>query len=88
MRLRVEDLEHGQRQRIHVAVKKKIEKKGFKNTTKIWAVLNDLMNNGVKVILEMTISILVILILLKMSLWMTDGEVFMFFERVVACLVS
>ncbi|XP_073040442.1 uncharacterized protein [Primulina eburnea] len=52
MRLRVEGLEHGQGRGIHVAVKKEVEKKGFKNSTKIWALVNALKNNGVKVILE------------------------------------
>lgn len=52
MRLRVEGLEDGQGRGIHVAVKKEIEKKGFKNSTKIWAVVNALKNNGIKVILE------------------------------------
>ncbi|KAK6163402.1 hypothetical protein DH2020_000266 [Rehmannia glutinosa] len=35
MRLRVEGLEHGQGRGIHVDVNKEIEKKGFKNRTKL-----------------------------------------------------
>ncbi|KAL0436393.1 UNVERIFIED_CONTAM: hypothetical protein Sradi_0347200 [Sesamum radiatum] len=52
MRLRVEGLEQGQGRGIHVDVNKEIEKKGFKNRTKIWAVVNALKNNGVKLILD------------------------------------
>ncbi|XVE81329.1 hypothetical protein DITRI_Ditri15bG0055200 [Diplodiscus trichospermus] len=52
MRLKVEDLEQGQGRGIHVDVNKEVEKKGFKNKTKVWAVVNALKNNGVKVILE------------------------------------
>ncbi|KAG6431896.1 hypothetical protein SASPL_103468 [Salvia splendens] len=52
MRLRVDGLEHGQGRGIHVNVNKEIEKKGFQNRTKIWAVVNALNNNGVKLILE------------------------------------
>ncbi|EXC31779.1 50S ribosomal protein L18 [Morus notabilis] len=52
MRLRVEGLEQGQGRGIHVDVDKEIEKKGFKNRTKIWAIVNSLKNNGVKLVLE------------------------------------
>ncbi|KAL3652998.1 hypothetical protein CASFOL_002679 [Castilleja foliolosa] len=52
MRLRVEGLEQGQGRGIHVDVNKEIEKKGFKNQTKVWAVVNAMKNNGVKLILE------------------------------------
>lgn len=52
MRLRVEGLEHGQGRGIHVDVNKELEKKGFKNQTKIWAIVNSLKNNGVKLILD------------------------------------
>lgn len=52
MRLRVEGLEHGQGRGIHVNVNKEIEKKGFKNRTKVWAIVNAMKNNGVKLILE------------------------------------
>ncbi|KAL6503817.1 hypothetical protein OROGR_025740 [Orobanche gracilis] len=52
MRLRVEGLEHGQGRGIHVDVSKEIEKKGFQNRTKVWAVVNALKNNGVKLLLE------------------------------------
>ncbi|GAA0173492.1 ribosomal protein [Lithospermum erythrorhizon] len=52
MRLKVEGLEQGQGRGIHVDVNKEIEKKGFKNQTKIWAVVNALKNNGIKLILE------------------------------------
>ncbi|KAL3530520.1 hypothetical protein ACH5RR_009842 [Cinchona calisaya] len=52
MRLRVEGLEQGQGKGIHVNVKKEVEKKGFKNQTKIWALVNALKNNGVKLILD------------------------------------
>ncbi|KAL3838434.1 hypothetical protein ACJIZ3_023025 [Penstemon smallii] len=51
MRLRVEGLEQGQGRGIHVHVNKEIEKKGFKNRTKVWAVVNGLKNNGVNLIL-------------------------------------
>ncbi|XP_010535621.1 PREDICTED: uncharacterized protein LOC104810873 [Tarenaya hassleriana] len=52
MRLRVEGLQDGQGRGIHVDVNKEIEKKGFKNRTKVWAVVNSMRNNGVKLILE------------------------------------
>ncbi|KAL7153939.1 hypothetical protein ABFS83_04G201000 [Erythranthe nasuta] len=52
MRLRVEGLEQGQGRGIHVDVNKEIEKKGFKNRTKIWAIVNALKSNGIKLILE------------------------------------
>ncbi|KAK2990927.1 hypothetical protein RJ640_021902 [Escallonia rubra] len=52
MRLKVEGLEQGQDRGIHVNINKEIEKKGFKNQTKVWAVVNALKNNGVKLILD------------------------------------
>ncbi|KAL7198254.1 hypothetical protein ACSBR2_020706 [Camellia fascicularis] len=52
MRLKVEGLEWGQERGIHVNVNKEIEKKGFKNRTKVWAIVNALKNNGVKLILD------------------------------------
>ncbi|EPS64898.1 hypothetical protein M569_09881, partial [Genlisea aurea] len=52
MRLRVEGLENGQGRGIHVDVAKEIDKKGFKNRTKVWSVINALKNNGIKLILE------------------------------------
>lgn len=52
MRLKVEGLEKGQERGIHIDVNKEIEKKGFKNQTKIWAIVNSLKNNGVKLILD------------------------------------
>ncbi|PWA50370.1 Ribosomal protein L18/L5 [Artemisia annua] len=52
MRLKVEGLESGQQRGIHVDVNKALEKKDFKNCTKVWAVINSLKNNGVKLILD------------------------------------
>ena len=52
MLLRVEGLEQGQGRGIHVDLNKEIEKKGFKNCTKIWAIVNSLRNNGVKLIMD------------------------------------
>ncbi|KAF5931014.1 hypothetical protein HYC85_031887 [Camellia sinensis] len=52
MRLKVEGLEQGQGRGIHVDVNKEIEKKGFKNRTKIFAIVNALKSNGVKLILD------------------------------------
>ncbi|KAL5566028.1 hypothetical protein UlMin_029192 [Ulmus minor] len=52
MRLRVEGLEQGQGRGIHVDVNKEVEKKGFKNRTKVWAIVNALKNNGVKLVLD------------------------------------
>ncbi|KAI6685845.1 hypothetical protein NL676_031758 [Syzygium grande] len=52
MRLKVEGLEHGLGRGIHMDINKEIEKKGFKNRTKIWAIVNALKNNGVKLILD------------------------------------
>lgn len=51
-RLKVEGLNEGEGRGIHVSVKKEVEKKGFKNQTKIWAVVNALKNNGVKLVLD------------------------------------
>ncbi|KAF2316309.1 hypothetical protein GH714_041650 [Hevea brasiliensis] len=51
--LKVEGLDQGQYgSGIHVNLNKEIEKEGFKNQTKIWAIVNALKNNGVKIILE------------------------------------
>ncbi|KAK4857526.1 hypothetical protein QYF36_002043 [Acer negundo] len=44
MRLKVEGLEQGQGRGIHVDVNKEVEKKGFKNRTKIWAIAELLIN--------------------------------------------
>ncbi|KAF3454930.1 hypothetical protein FNV43_RR05378 [Rhamnella rubrinervis] len=52
MRLKVEGLEQGQGRGIHVNVNKEVEKKGFNNRTKIWAIVNSLKNNGVELILD------------------------------------
>ena len=52
MQLRVEGLEQGQGRGIHVDLNKEIEKKGFKNCTKIWTIVNSLRNNGVKLLLD------------------------------------
>ncbi|CAK9158543.1 unnamed protein product [Ilex paraguariensis] len=52
MRLKVEGLEQGQGRGIHADVNKEIAKKGFKNQTKIWAIVNALKNNGVKLNLD------------------------------------
>ncbi|XP_065863782.1 uncharacterized protein [Euphorbia lathyris] len=52
MRLKVEGLDQGQGRGIHIDVNKEIEKKGFKSRTKIWAMVNGLKDNGVKVILD------------------------------------
>ncbi|TYK06187.1 50S ribosomal protein L18 [Cucumis melo var. makuwa] len=52
MRLKVDGLEQGQGRGIHADINKEIEKKGFRNRTKIWAIVNSLKNNGVKLILD------------------------------------
>jgi ribosomal protein L18 len=52
MRLKVEGLEQGQGRGIHVDVNKEVEKKGFKNRTKVCAIVNALKNNGVSLILD------------------------------------
>ena len=52
MRLRVEGLEQRQGRGIHVDLNKEIEKKGFKNRTKIWTIVISLRNNGVKLLLD------------------------------------
>ncbi|KAK1411376.1 hypothetical protein QVD17_37924 [Tagetes erecta] len=52
MRLKVEGLESGRERGIHVDVEKELEKKDFKNRTKVWAVINSLKNNGVKLVLD------------------------------------
>ncbi|XP_004493013.1 uncharacterized protein [Cicer arietinum] len=51
-RLKVEGLNEGQGGGIHVNVNKEVQKKGFKSQTKIWAVVNALKYNGVKLILD------------------------------------
>lgn len=50
-RLKVVGLEDGQGRGIHVDVNKEVEKKGFKNHTKVWAVVNALKDNGVMLVL-------------------------------------
>ncbi|CAA0817779.1 Ribosomal L18p/L5e family protein [Striga hermonthica] len=52
MRLRVEGLENGQGRGIHVDIGKEIDRKGLHNRTKVWALVNALKNNGVKLVLE------------------------------------
>ncbi|XP_019465206.1 PREDICTED: uncharacterized protein LOC109363407 [Lupinus angustifolius] len=52
MRLKVDGLNEGQGRGIHVNVAKEIEKKGFKNQTKVWAIVNALKNHGVKLVLD------------------------------------
>ncbi|KAF6140798.1 hypothetical protein GIB67_042211 [Kingdonia uniflora] len=52
MQLKVEGLEHGQGRGIHADVHKEIAKKGFKHHTKVWAIINSLKNQSVKVILD------------------------------------
>lgn len=52
MRLKVEGLEQGQGRGIHIDVNKEVEKKGFKNRTKVSAIVNALKSNGVKLILD------------------------------------
>ncbi|XP_059431235.1 uncharacterized protein LOC132164701 [Corylus avellana] len=52
MRLKVEGLEQGQGRGIHVDVNKEVEKKGFKNRTKVWAIVDALKNNGVNLIAD------------------------------------
>ncbi|PWA50368.1 hypothetical protein CTI12_AA473330 [Artemisia annua] len=52
MRLKVEGLESGQQRGIHVDVNKELEKKDFKNRTKVWSLIHSLKNNGVKLILD------------------------------------
>ncbi|KAI5322410.1 hypothetical protein L3X38_031482 [Prunus dulcis] len=51
-RLKVDGLDQGQGRGIHVNVNNELEKKGFKNRTKIWAIVNALKNNGVKLVLD------------------------------------
>ncbi|CAL5192988.1 unnamed protein product [Lathyrus oleraceus] len=51
-RLKVEGLNEGEGRGIHVNVTKEVEKKGFKSQTKIWAVVNALKYNGVKLVLD------------------------------------
>ncbi|KAF6150430.1 hypothetical protein GIB67_023929 [Kingdonia uniflora] len=52
MQLKVEGLEHGQGRGINADVHKEIAKKGFKHHTKVWAIVNSLKNQGVKLILD------------------------------------
>ncbi|XP_019192229.1 PREDICTED: uncharacterized protein LOC109186617 [Ipomoea nil] len=51
-RLKVDGLDQGGGSGIHVNVNKEVEKKGFKNRTKVWAIVNGLKNNGVKLVLD------------------------------------
>ncbi|KAH1257519.1 50S ribosomal protein L18 [Glycine max] len=51
-RLKVEGLNEGEGRGIHANITKEVGKKGFKNQTKVWAVVNALKNNGVKLILD------------------------------------
>ncbi|KAK2455201.1 Ribosomal L18p/L5e family protein [Trifolium repens] len=50
--LKVEGLNEGEGRGIHVNVNKEVEKKGLKSQTKIWAVVNALKYNGVKLVLD------------------------------------
>ncbi|GJX08337.1 ribosomal protein [Tanacetum coccineum] len=52
MRLKVEGLEMGLGRGVHVDVNKELEKKDYKNQTKVWDVINSLKNNGVKLVLD------------------------------------
>ncbi|KAF5751568.1 hypothetical protein HS088_TW02G00583 [Tripterygium wilfordii] len=52
MRLKVKGLDQGEGRGIHVDLNKEVEKKGFKNRTKIWAIVNSLKNSGVKLVLN------------------------------------
>ncbi|KAH7838029.1 hypothetical protein Vadar_021188 [Vaccinium darrowii] len=52
MRLKVEGVKQGRGRGIHVDVNKEVEKKGFKNHTKVCAIVNALTRNGVKLILD------------------------------------
>ena len=52
MRFKVEGLDQGQGRGIQENVSTEIEKKGFKSQTKVWAVVNALKNNGVKLNLD------------------------------------
>ncbi|GFZ20421.1 ribosomal L18p/L5e family protein [Actinidia rufa] len=45
-------LEQGQGRGIRVDVNKEVEKKGLKNRTKVWAIVNALKSNGVKLMLD------------------------------------
>ncbi|XP_059646839.1 uncharacterized protein LOC132293396 [Cornus florida] len=51
MRLKVEGLHQGLGRGIHADVNKEIQKMGLKNSTKVWALVNALKNNGVKLVL-------------------------------------
>ncbi|XP_068646404.1 uncharacterized protein [Aristolochia californica] len=50
MRLKVEGLAQGRG--IHVNVQKEVLKKGFKNQTKVWAIVNALRNHNVNLIID------------------------------------
>lgn len=49
MRLKVDGLA---REAIHADATKEVQKKGFKNQTKVWAILNALRSNGVNLLLD------------------------------------
>ncbi|XP_020276385.1 uncharacterized protein LOC109850726 [Asparagus officinalis] len=49
MRLKVDGLAQ---ERIHADAAKEVEKKGFKNSTKVWAVFNALRSHGINLILD------------------------------------
>ncbi|KAJ4977889.1 hypothetical protein NE237_008669 [Protea cynaroides] len=51
-RLKLKGLDEGQGSVIHADVRKEIEKKGLKNQTKVWAIVDALKNNGVKIIID------------------------------------
>ncbi|KAI3460644.1 hypothetical protein Pfo_017307 [Paulownia fortunei] len=57
MRIRVEGLEQSQGRGIYVDVNKEIKKKGFKNRTKVWAVVNALKSNRIKLLLEDNVDV-------------------------------
>lgn len=52
MRLKVEGLAQPGGRALHTNVNKEIEKKGFKNRTKVWAIINALKSNGINLIID------------------------------------
>ncbi|CAM8963479.1 unnamed protein product [Rhodiola kirilowii] len=52
MRLKVEGLEDGMGRGIYVMLGRRLSGKGFQSHNKVWAVVNAMKNNGVKLVLE------------------------------------
>ncbi|XP_062167939.1 uncharacterized protein LOC133874119 [Alnus glutinosa] len=52
MRLKTQGLHQGEDRGVHVDVHKEIQKRGFHNSAKVWAIVNAIKTCGVKLVLD------------------------------------